>query len=174
MYVLYHVSTIACKINYTRYTQHEFYPHVNAFSSYHDDVIKWKHFRVTGPLWGEFTGQSSQMPVTWSFDVFYDLRLNKQLGKQSSRKWFETQSHTSWRHCNTNRMRSFLVCNRNCNPWAIVSHPLLWMLWNDDAVACPFYAYIVYPCWCIYRVSLWIFVTVYDNKSIFIDIHCQC
>ena len=22
----------------------------------HDDVIKWKHFRVTGPLWGEFTG----------------------------------------------------------------------------------------------------------------------
>ena len=19
----------------------------------HDDVIKWKHFRVTGPLWGE-------------------------------------------------------------------------------------------------------------------------
>ena len=22
----------------------------------HDDVIKWKHFRVTGPLCGEFTG----------------------------------------------------------------------------------------------------------------------
>ena len=23
----------------------------------HDDVIKWKHFRLTGPLCGEFTGQ---------------------------------------------------------------------------------------------------------------------
>ena len=23
---------------------------------YHDDVIKWKHFRVTGPLCGEFAG----------------------------------------------------------------------------------------------------------------------
>ena len=22
----------------------------------YDDVIKWKYFRVTGPLWGEFTG----------------------------------------------------------------------------------------------------------------------
>ena len=22
----------------------------------HDDVIKWKHFRVTGPLYGKFTG----------------------------------------------------------------------------------------------------------------------
>ena len=33
-------------------------------------------FRVTGPLWGEFP---SQRPVTWSFDVFFDLRLNKWL-----------------------------------------------------------------------------------------------
>ena len=24
--------------------------------SWHDDVTKWKHFRVTGHLWGEFTG----------------------------------------------------------------------------------------------------------------------
>ena len=37
-------------------------------------------FLVTGPLWGEFTGHrwiSLQMPVTRSFDVFVDLRLNK-------------------------------------------------------------------------------------------------
>ena len=36
-------------------------------------------FRVTGPLCGEFTGPSefpTQRPVTWSFDVFFDLRLN--------------------------------------------------------------------------------------------------
>ena len=49
---------------------------------FHDDVIKWKHFRVTGPLCGEFTGPGefpTQRPVTRSFDVFFDLRLNKRL-----------------------------------------------------------------------------------------------
>ena len=38
-------------------------------------------FRVTGPLCGEFTGHResfpSQRPVTRSFDIFFDLRLNK-------------------------------------------------------------------------------------------------
>ena len=34
-------------------------------------------FRVTGPLCGEFTGEVlSQRPVTRSFDIFGDLRLN--------------------------------------------------------------------------------------------------
>ena len=48
----------------------------------HDDVIKWKHFRVTGhlcgdsPVRGEFP---AQRPVTRSFDSFFDLRLNKRL-----------------------------------------------------------------------------------------------
>ena len=42
-------------------------------------------FRVTGPLCGEFTGPGdfpAQRPVTRSFDVFFDLRLNKWLSKQ--------------------------------------------------------------------------------------------
>ena len=40
----------------------------------------------------------SQMPVTRSFDVFVDLRLNKRLGKQLRRRWFETLSRSLWRH----------------------------------------------------------------------------
>ena len=32
------------------------------------------------PVTGEFP---TQMPVTRSFDIFFDLRLNKQLNKQS-------------------------------------------------------------------------------------------
>ena len=39
-------------------------------------------FRVTGHLCGEFTGPGefpTQRPVTRSFDVFFDLRLNKRL-----------------------------------------------------------------------------------------------
>ena len=70
---------------------------------YHDDVIKWKHFRVTGPLCGEFTGPGefpTQRPVTRSFDVFFDLRLNKRLSKKSWGWWFETLSRPLWRQCN--------------------------------------------------------------------------
>ena len=41
----------------------------------HDDVIKWNHFCVTGPLCGEFTGLTGEFPelssVTRSFDVFF-------------------------------------------------------------------------------------------------------
>ena len=47
-----------------------------------------------------FTGElPSQRPVTWSFDVFFDLRLNKQLSKQSIFQWFETLLCPLWRHC---------------------------------------------------------------------------
>ena len=49
------------------------------------------------PLTGEFP---SQRPVTRSFDVFFDLRLNKRLSKQSRFWWYETQSCLLWRHCN--------------------------------------------------------------------------
>ena len=41
-------------------------------------------FRVTGHLCGEFTGPGefpTQRPVTQSFDVFFDLGLNKRLSK---------------------------------------------------------------------------------------------
>ena len=64
-------------------------------------------FRVTGPLFGEFTGPGefpTQRPVTWSFDVFFDVRLNKRLSKQPQGWWFETQSWSLWRHCNVLRI----------------------------------------------------------------------
>ena len=60
-------------------------------------------FRVTGPLCGEFTGPCAfpaQRPVTRSFDIFFDLRLNKRLSKQSWGWWFETPPWSLWRHCN--------------------------------------------------------------------------
>ena len=60
-------------------------------------------FRVTGPLCGEFTGPGefpTQKPVTRSFDVFVDLRLNKRLSKQPSGWWFETPSWSLWCQCN--------------------------------------------------------------------------
>ena len=42
----------------------------------------------------------SQKPVTPSFDVFFDLRLNKRLSKQLSRRWFVTPLRSLRRHCN--------------------------------------------------------------------------
>ena len=38
------------------------------------------------PMTGGFP---SQRPVTRSFDIFFNLRTNKQLSKQSRRRWFE-------------------------------------------------------------------------------------
>ena len=63
-------------------------------------------FRVTGPLYEEFTGPGeflTQRPVTRSFDVVFDLRLNKRLSKQSWGWWFETLSWSLWSHCNVRR-----------------------------------------------------------------------
>ena len=49
------------------------------------------------PVTGEFP---TQRPVARSFDVFFDLRLNKQLSKQSWGWWFETPSRPLWRQYN--------------------------------------------------------------------------
>ena len=47
------------------------------------------------PRWSQFP---SPRPVTWSFDVFFDLPLNKRLSKHSRRRWFETPSRSLLRH----------------------------------------------------------------------------
>ena len=49
------------------------------------------------PVSGEIP---AQRPVTRSFDVFFDLRLNKRLSKQWWGWWFETLSRPLWCHFN--------------------------------------------------------------------------
>ena len=65
----------------------------------HDDVINGNIFRVIAHLCGEFTG-NRWIPLTKASDVFFDLRLNKRLSKQSWWWWFETPSRPVWRHRN--------------------------------------------------------------------------
>ena len=75
-------------------------------------------FCVTGHLCGEFTGPGefpAQRPVTRSFDVFFDLRPNKRLSKQSWGWWFETLLCALWRHCNVQKVLA---------TWTLVSTPL--------------------------------------------------
>ena len=55
------------------------------------------------PVTGEFP---SQRPVTRSLDVFFDLRLNKRLSKQSRGWWFKASSCSLSRHCNM-----IILCN---------------------------------------------------------------
>ena len=70
----------------------------------HDDVIKWKHFPRYWPfvrgIHRSPVDSHHKRPVTQSFDVFFDLRLNKRLSKQWRRPWFETPLYSLWRHCN--------------------------------------------------------------------------
>ena len=79
-------------------------------------LLKWRHQAetfsalqaiVTGnsPVTGEFP---SQRLFTRSVDVFFDIRPNKRLSKQSWGWWFETPSHSLWRHCNNNDIRKEL------------------------------------------------------------------
>ena len=72
----------------------------------HDDVIKWEHF----PRYWPFVRGIHRCPVNSPHKgqyrralMFFDMRLNKLLGKQSRRRWFETPSRSLWRHCKKQR-----------------------------------------------------------------------
>ena len=49
------------------------------------------------PVTGEFP---TQRPMTWNFDVFFDLHLNKWLSKWLWGWWFEMPSCSLWHHFN--------------------------------------------------------------------------
>ena len=77
----------------------------------HDDVTKMETFSTllvncagNSPVPAELP---TQRPVTRRFDVYFDLRPNKRLCKQSWGWWFETPSCPLWRH--RNGMRLFRI-----------------------------------------------------------------
>ena len=63
-------------------------------------------------------GFPSQRLVTRSFDVFFDLRLNKRLNKQSRHRWFETPSRSLWRRCDEH------MHTRQLNSGIVTSSPV--------------------------------------------------
>ena len=85
------------------------YCHKEAFKGWRMSQFPWwRHQMETfsallafcagnSPVHGEFP---TQRPVTRSFDIFFDLRLNKRLSKQSWGWWSETPSSSLWRHRN--------------------------------------------------------------------------
>ena len=82
-----------------------------SFYKTHSHISWWRHQMETfsallaicagnSPVSGEFPAQK---PMTRSCDIFFDLRLNKWLSKQSWGWWFETLSCPLSRHCNDRR-----------------------------------------------------------------------
>ena len=134
-------------------------------------------FRVTGLCAGKSPGTGefpARRPVTRSFDVFFDLRPNEQLSKQSWGWWFETPSHSLWRHCNAvvhamlysithriSRRFSSNVLFLSCLPRRFIQprkiHPLQYMniptLWNFVWALWLFYAFDIHR---NIIVSLWL------------------
>ena len=87
-------------------------PHAQPYHSHnwsssllHYGIIKWKHFPPNWSFaWGihrsRWIPHTKASAVTRSFDVFFDLRLNKRLSKQPWGWWFETPSWSLRRQCN--------------------------------------------------------------------------
>ena len=108
---------------------HEKY--LNLAVACHDDVIKRKHFTRYWPFVRGFhrspVNFPPRRPVTRSFDVFFDLHLNKTLSKQSWGCWFETPSCPLWRQCNVLKI----------TPLTLLSH----RLWGNSLI----FTYVFMP-----------------------------
>ena len=93
-------------------------------------------FLNAGPLCrnSSVTGEfSAQRPVMRSFDVLFDLRLNKRLSKQSRCWRFETPWQSSWHHhnassCSCELHPYGLSVGEYVNPW------LVWVLFAMDVL----------------------------------------
>ena len=115
--------------NYIAWWRHQ----IETFSALLD-FCTWK-----SSVTGEFP---TQKPVTRRFDVFFDLRLNEGLSKQSWDWWFETPSTPLWRHSNgyfdlQAIFKSWLIPNILSHTW--VRYPGFW----GHGVKCPILTTVV-------------------------------
>ena len=83
------------------------------------------------PVTAEFP---AQRPVTRNFDVFFDLRLNKKLNKQSWGWWFETPSRSLWRHCDKKANNRTPLLTHLCN--ASWTHNSFWNAFKFIKLKC--------------------------------------
>ena len=71
---------------------------------HNDDVIKWKHFPRYWPVVRRIHRSPLNSPhkAHWRRALMFSLicALNNRLSIQPLGRWFETTSHSSWRHCN--------------------------------------------------------------------------
>ena len=90
----------------------------------------------------------AQRPVTRSFDVFFDLRLNKRLSKQAWGWWFETPTYSLWRQCNV--MANVSITNAWVNPsWPMWRHTCGSILFQEIACCLMAPSHCLTQCWLI-------------------------
>ena len=141
-------------------------------------VIKWKHF----PRYWPFVRGIHRSPVNSphkgqrrrALDFFFDLRLNKPLGKQSRGWWFETQSRSLWRHCNGcwHTEKCCLKCVTMCSFHIIFSiecvlalyivYKLFWNVFIVDLIK-----YVIIDALCFSFISCHIARNVFDKQKQF-------
>ena len=114
------------------------------------------------PVTGELP---AQRPVTRNFDVFFALRLNKWLSKQSWGWWFETPSRSLWRHCNALHVypadTDGFISNGFVYSWRIIVLPIFmeeWLEYIPLSLALP-QNHLIWECFTINALWLccWVF-----------------
>ena len=140
-------GTAGCFYNLRCHQQRQSWHHGNSRFPLHDGVIKWNHFP---PSWPFVTGESpAQRPVTRSFDVLYDLYLNKRLSKQSWGWWFETPSRPLWRHRNGYWIPVHTQIPTGMLALRLTSGTSHWhgiYKWCPLGLWSPFYRFLLYQC----------------------------
>ena len=87
--------------------------------------------------WYQRCQHGAKSPVTRNFDVFFYLRLNKRLSKQSWGGWFETLLCSLWRHRNAPVTKQHHNNSRfSVNVDSIWSHVPIWNWKISQCNAC--------------------------------------
>ena len=123
---------------------------------------------------GEFP---AQRPVTWSFDVFFDRRLNKRFSKQWWGWWLETPSCSLWRHfyalSNWHNGRSdprhvgHYIFQAFCGDFGLVIHRMTCQevqdihVWKSDSITvCWGSSFLLTAC---YNWAVTTFISIFSN-----------
>ena len=117
------------------------------------------------PVPGEFP---TQRPVTRSFDILFDLRLNKRVSKQSWGWWFETLSHSLWHYRNVlcHVMTIFLQRYDACGCNIIVFHNVLLRVLSSKSFAfVQLEALFHWKPWILPHESGWVETLPYCNTN---------
>ena len=94
---LLYVCTL-CVCCFTSYVLHLYYTTI--LSTYLETFCTFAYSSWWSHQMETFSALLAICAVTLSFDIFFDIRLNKRLSKQTWGCRFETQSGSLWRHCN--------------------------------------------------------------------------
>ena len=93
-------------------------------TKFNEYMAWWRHqmeaFSVLLALCVGNSPVTAQRPVMRSFDVFFDLCLNKRLSKQLWGWWFEKPPCSLWHHCNGK------LCIRLMKPLWVCTFVIVW------------------------------------------------